>query len=206
MENDARAKKRRGYLMLIGTVIVAVMFVSSYLVSNNNQNNTTTTKTTILQNVKSYFATNDSVAATLRGYGTTISITVANNTTAINSVAGMLDNLTGEGAISYTPRGNTFSVLLFNNLTPYSLEQKLSNAVGVASIENASAVAYVSLPAIVPMYINGQSIRVAAGNSTQYPITISKLEPEGTRIIVAVQAIVTANGQVYNNSIRVIYK
>ncbi|MCL4411712.1 hypothetical protein M1329_02160 [Candidatus Marsarchaeota archaeon] len=206
MESNAKAGRRRGYLMLIGTIIVAVMFVSSYLVSNNSQGSATTTKTTIPSNVKSYFATNDSVPATLRGYGSTLSLTIANNTTDINSVTGILSNLTSEGAISYTPRGNTFSVLLFSNLTPYSLEQELSNAIGPASIKNASAVAYVSLPAIVPMYIGGQPIRVAIGNSTQYPITLPRLEPEESFVLVGVQALVTTSGQVYNNSIRVIYK
>ncbi len=184
--------------MLAGTVIVAVMFVSAYMVSNNSAGLSTST-TTVAQVCTSGPWVNESVPATLVGYGSSFSLTVANDSATLNTTSSVLDSMVSNGvAVQVTPNGNTFRVTTFNSSAPYHIYENLSAAIGANAITGERATAYVPLPSRFVVLYRGTSTLITAGSS-RYALPSNSLEPIGALINVKVLTTLTSTGQACGN-------
>lgn len=187
-------------LMGLGTLFVALAFVSSILAYGNN--NAQTSATTSIAAVKTYFVAG-SVNAIVSGYGSTASITVSNqiaNGTAI--IGNVLSNLQSNGSISnYLVQTNSFQVFLAK-MNPYQLQTLVDGAVNSSGL-NFTASTYVTLPKAIKLYYNTQAIPVYP-QQLNYSESITPLPSLGSNISVNVQALVVANGTIFDNNIKVI--
>jgi hypothetical protein len=66
------------------------------------------------------------------------------------------------------------------------------------------ATTYVTLPSTLKLYYQGTAVNVFVGEK-QYPVSIAPLKPINSTIKVTVQALVTANGILYENNLRINY-
>ena len=185
-------------MMLIGTIIVAVMFVSAYMVSNNSTGNTTST-TSIRQSCTSGPWVNESVPATLNGYASSFSLTVTNSASVVNSTSTLLNSMVSNGLIiEVTPNNNAFDILSANDSAPYAIYSALSSSIGANAITGTSAKASVSLPSTFVVSFSGSSVRITP-TTTKYLMPVSSIEALGSTVPVKVLTLLTSTGGVCGN-------
>jgi hypothetical protein len=126
MEND----KRKRVLFLIGSIIVALMFVSSYAAFGNNGSVQTTTTTTTIGYTIPVFGTANAVVI---GYGSKFTIYLSKNASS-NLINSTLSNLQLNGSISnYIGLQKVFTIYA-GNMSSYSLLGLLNKAMPQNSI------------------------------------------------------------------------
>ena len=191
--------KRNRIIMFVGSLIVAVMFVSSYLSFGNNGSPTSSTTTASVSGVTVFGNAN----AMVEGYQSSVAITVKqkNSSDALNST---LSSLESNGlVISYNQVGlSAFSVYLAPNYTAYDLQQRISNALPANAVQLTGTEA-VKIPSDLKMYYYSTLVPVYTP-ITNFTIQSSTLLPIGANIPVNIQAFISAsNDTVYDSQIQV---
>ena len=188
---DSTKKK----LMFIGSIVVAVMFLTSYAAISNNISNVSTTTTKQVALVPYPFF--GSANATVTSYSSAANITVPNATVS-SEVYNALQALESSNKITdYINTTGGYSIFLGTNFTPYQLQKSIANISGA----KVQSLTYVKLPEIIKMsYSNGPVVDVLAKNLT-YPVQISPIPESNSIIPVRVDAIVNQNYQIYNADI-----
>jgi hypothetical protein len=190
--------KGKKLIMFVGALFVAVIFLSSYMTSSNSPGTTTSTKP---QNT--YLAIGKAPAA-ITGYGSSAYVSLSNQSNGtIESLNKTLSELEANGSISnYILVGNGYQVAL-SGISAYALQQSIRNITAL-SHSDLAATAYLLLPSNEILYVNSYSVNVALGRRN-YSIGITGLKPVGSYLNVSVFALITANGSVYNNQIKLNY-
>jgi hypothetical protein len=176
-------------IVLIGSVLIAVIFISSIAAFGNGEGNTTSLTTTIVRNT-TFVA--GSANAFVYGYSPTLVIGIGTQyPNASTTVSNILDSLLATNKINdFFPQGNGFVVYL-GNTSAYNLSTSLTAAVGNVPL-GFNATIRASLPENIALYNSGSVFEVHLGNST-YPIQTSRIAPIGSNIPVNIQAIVYLN-------------
>ncbi len=189
--------KRNKIIMFLGSVVVAVMFITSYAAFGNNGG---TTVTTTVKPTKTYYVSG-STNALVTGYGSEATLVLKNNSQS-NYINLTLSKLESSNYIyNYNKFGNSYLVELSSNFSSYNLQIYLSNSIYSNSIQ-LNATENVKIPDVLDLYNYGSLVHIYTTN-TNFSISKYVLVPINSIIPVNVQAIVTANGTVYNNSISV---
>jgi hypothetical protein len=192
------SEKARSYMMLAGTVIVAVMFVSAYLVSNNSTGSSTST-TTIRQACQSGPWVNDSVGATIDGYSSSFSLAVMGSAQLVNTTSSLLNSMVSNGLIiEVTPNSNTFDILAANSSAPYAIYSALSSSIGANAITGVSVKASISLPSTFVVSFSGSSVRTAP-TATSYLVPANSIRAIGSLMPVKVLTLLTSTGGACGN-------
>jgi hypothetical protein len=194
-------ENRKKQIIFIGTMFVAVMFISSYAAFGNNSNYTSSSSTTTVSNLKTYFASgaaNGIVSGYSRGATVELSNSLTNATTG-NQIVGILSTMQANGSISsYLEFNNNFQVLL-STMNAYSLQQILQKKLNTPNV-TVNASTYVVLPSRITLIISTIAAQIAL-SQTNYSISILPLKPPGTSIKININAIVWQNGTVANGQI-----
>ncbi len=184
-------KKTKSILMMAVVVILSVMFVLGNIGGNNSTPPTKSATTTITPTLLVTGTAN----AIVMGYSRNMVIYGSGSS---NSLLGELNTLQKDGNInSYTRVGNQIDV----NGSNFSSYQ-IYNSISVYSPNlTFNTTAYVTLPNPVMLKYSGNLVRIDIGNST-YDLHVSSLVQIGSRLPVSVQAIVTEQGVLYKNQLR----
>jgi hypothetical protein len=198
MTDNSRRKK----LLFIGSILVAIMFISSAAAFGNFGSPPPSTTTTVTG--PSYFMVGDA-NATVEGWSQNVQISTNRSDNASYSiVANVLASMQANGTVSnYLSVGNgTFSAYLVN-VTAYALQSRLDVLLGnsIATVQSATTV---MLPSQMTMYYYSQPIPVQV-HSRNYTVSIEPLKPIGSIVPVTVQGTVTASGNIISQ-LNVIYK
>lgn len=187
--------------MFLGSLFVAVIFLSSYGAFNNNT--ATTSSTTSIANVKTYFVSGSSNAIVVNYSNVaTLLVNKSVNASSSNQILATLNTLESNGSInSYIEINNSFQIFL-STINAYSLEQLFYTKLGSNKTTAVNASSIVSLPKTITMYLNKQSVPMHL-TQTNYSMNIFPLRQVGNTIKVSLNAIVTANGTVYQNQITI---
>lgn len=192
-------QKTKKIVFFIGSVIVAIMFISSYAAFGNNGGTTTTT--TVGQQ-SAYFSTGTSNAVIVN-YSYIANITLTNTSNSVKQgVMGVISGLEANGSIqNYVTTGYGYQAILYG-ISAYDLMRRFdSNATLNKSVE-VGAVTYITLPSEVTLYYGNQPITVRPA-SRNYTVYMPRVEAVGSVVNVALSALIERNGSIYENQFRV---
>jgi hypothetical protein len=204
--------KRKRMVMFIGTMIVAIMFVTSYLAFGNNSSGTSTSSaTTTIRS--STLVVSGEANATITNYTPNFRITLSNYSTAnIGALNSTLSKLMSNGSISnMLPEGNGSFAIYSGLLDTYDIYKTISTQpIGNYIAWNATAV--ISLPQYLTLYYGSHAINVSVGSFVSQT-GVSSISLLGSKIKVNVLAQVYLSSNtfpeaytVYNNEIEVTAK
>ncbi len=177
------------------------MFLSSYGAFGNNNigTNGAQATTTIKKAVNLFFATANSVNATVMGYSN-MSVRFANGTSNA-SISSILTQLSANGSISnYIGAGYEYKIYL-QNMSMEEFKSALQKAGLNASLFGT---AEIELPGTAQFYYQGQPIQ-ASITSRNFSLAIPSMPPIGTKLPVHLTAMLTSNGTVYNGEMTCSY-
>ncbi len=185
-------------LELIGTIFITVIFIASYAAFGSNGSNTTSTTTITPQ--KTYFVSG-TANGTVNGYGAGITIQIMNQSAA-SAVANVLAEMQSNSSIStYVSTANGSYEAFAQNINAYQLQQALYKRTNANSV-SVQALTTFTLPVSITMYYNTQAIPVTMPQKN-YTVTLSPLVGTGSQIRLRLQALVTANGTIYDNQLNI---
>ncbi len=183
MEND---KRKRG-LFLIGSIIVAIMFVTSYAAFGNGNGPSTTSTTIISGQTIAAFGT---VNAIVTGYGKKFTITLGKNIST-DSLNITLSNMQSNGSISSFLYQQNAVTLYSGSISAYSLLRLLEHLFPSNSII-ANVSENVTLPSSIKLYYYGRPIEGYI-KSQDAVIYRSEFSPLGSNLSVHIAALVFPN-------------
>jgi len=204
VHNDNNPKSKK-LITTIGMVIVAIIFLTSYAsYANNNIGQSTSTTTTA--SGQTYFVSG-SANAIVSNYSNNLNIMLLNasqNSSVSEKVTGLLGGLQSNGSVqNYFYNLGTYQVYLGSGINAYTVQSLLNKSVGNQNFRIVTNT-YVTLPNTIKLSYNNAPVTISLGNK-QYSVKIAPLKPINSTVSVSVQALVTANGSVYQNQIRVNY-
>lgn len=189
--------KTKRLIFFIGSLFVAIIFLTSYAAFNNN-NTTGGTTTSTIANVNTVPVVG-SANGIIVNYTDVAHIYLGNgsNATIINTT---LNALEANGTISnYVGTNKSYDVLL-NSIDPYSLYKLIRNETKNVSVGGQ---AEILLPAKVDAYYSTSGIIPITLPTRNYTLFLNNTKPIGSQIPVKITAIVTENGTIYNNNIKI---
>lgn len=195
---DTKTKK---LIFFIGSLFVAIIFLSSYAAFGNNGNSSTTTST--IKQQQTFFSTGTSTA-TVINYSDVVNITLRSgvNKSAIN-MSGLLSQLQANGTIqNYIYSNGNYQVILYG-VSAYNLQQLLYKDPVLNGNVDVGAATYVTLPKTVMLYYGGQQPINVYLNNRNYSVYLNNVQQKGSVINVSISALLTANGSIYNNQFRI---
>ncbi|MCL4404951.1 hypothetical protein M1583_03105, partial [Candidatus Marsarchaeota archaeon] len=185
----------------LGSLVVAIMFITSYAASGGGNNSSSTT--TIAYNYSGAVPMVGTANAVVVNYTSSPVVELSPkgyNSTALG-VTDYLNSLVSKGyAVTYTPNGNQFNVLLSNNFTAYQLQSAIASRFG--SNATVKGTVYIRLPKSIKMY-DGTSGYVLTSPTSEYSVVIEPLPYIGSNVSVKVLALITAKGQFAPNQTEV---
>ncbi len=186
-------------MLLLGALFVALIFLSSYISSSNIAGATSTTT----KAPATYLAIGAS-KATITGYSAGAYIALHNQSNStIELLNATLSVMETNGSISnYIRIGDNYQVTL-SGIDAYALQQNI-RAVPALALSNITASAHLLLPSNAILYVNSYPVNIMF-NRRNYSASITRLKSVGSIINVSVFALITANGSVYNNQVRLNY-
>ncbi len=192
-------EKTKKIVFFIGSLFVAVIFLSSYLAFGNNNTSAQGSTTTTVRPVQTVFVTG-SVNGTVSGYGSLANLTV--NASQKGIAGNVLSSLEANGLVdSYISTGYGYQVALYN-LSAYSLGQEVAMAAG--NSVSVGAATYLILPSTVTLYYSKEPVTVVVP-STNQTVFIGNVPKVGAKANLTVSALVGSTGVVYDNQFRVSY-
>ncbi len=196
------AQKRNRIIITLGTLIVAVMFVSSYASFGNNNIAGSSTATTTIRSGSTIVVYGSAIGRVVN-YSSSLNMTIntdkqSNTINYINATLGELESNNLIGSYDYLGSGKYAIILSKMNL--YNFSKIISNN----SIYNASVYGeeYLSIPNSVELYYNTQAAKIALPNS-EYGIYTSNILSLNSSINISISAVVYTNGSLYNNQLRI---
>jgi hypothetical protein len=193
--------KRKQLVFLVGSILVAVIFLSSYAAFGNN--GTATASTTTVKAQTTYFATGSS-NGTITNYSDVATLTLYNSSNTLKtSVINLISHLEANGTVQNYAASNGSYEIVLASISPYDLQQFLynktnstSNSLGIA------ATSYVELPQNITLYYTNVPVPVYLTNRN-YSIYLQRVKPIGSKINVSISALLAKNGSIYQNNFRV---
>lgn len=196
------AQKRNRIIITLGTLIVAVMFVSSYASFGNNNISGSSTSTTTIRN-GSTIVVYGKAAGRVVNYSDNLNMTINANklSNASNYINTTLNGLESNNLIgSYNYLGEGRYAIILSKMSLYNFSKVISaNAVYNASVYGEE---YLSIPNSVALYYNTQKAQIALPNN-EYGIYTSNILALNSSINVSISAVVYTNGSLYNNQLRI---
>ncbi len=192
---DEKLKKK---IIFVGSIFVALMFITSYFSSTAAYPSSGAKKpVTAAKNVTTYLASGN-VIATVIGYGSSANITVANasGTTAVKALLNSIEN----SNFTYINTNNSFTLFMSNPNALSNITALLSNSVSY----KLSYTEHLSFPSTVNLTIAQHSVPVyMPHNFTSMPS--NSFNVIGSKKSIHVLAIVAYENNtfsVYNNSMK----
>ena len=194
--------KNKKIVLFLGTVLVAVIFLSAYASFNNN--NVSNSSTSTIKNPQTFPSFGNSNAV-ISSYGNIVNITFSGNSNAsVNATAALLSNLESKGAVNnYFYSGNRYEAIL-SNITAYQLRQMVYNITNQSNSISVGSVAYLKFPGTVTLYYVGTPVNLYLANKN-YSIYMKNVKSIGSTVNVKVFALLTKNGSIYNNQLIINY-
>lgn len=194
--------KKKKMIFLVGSIFVAIIFLSSYAAFSSNGTKATTTTT--IKNPSTYFSTG-SANAVITNYSDIAYITLENSTNySRNNVTKIIALLVSNGsAFNYVYTNNSYEVVL-GQMSPYQLKDLLEANATLKNNTQVGSTTYVALPKTILLYYGTQPITVNL-KSRNYSIYMNNIGPVGDTVNVIVSALLERNGSVYNNEIKITY-
>jgi hypothetical protein len=180
------SEKRKKMVLFIGSLLVAVMFLTSYLAFGNNTTQQTTTPTTTVLNVQTTFVSGI-VNATVFNYSQHFTLKLAGSNTSSVSLNSMLSNMEANGSIESYNVYNTSLSIYPGRLNVFEVYNAIASRLAYAPAINATA--FIILPSTMTLYYGSYAYTVLSGNSS-YAIPVSHLVPIGGALRVKVNALV----------------
>jgi hypothetical protein len=198
---DQRKKK---ILLFIGSLFVAVIFLTSYASFGNS--GTATSSTTTMGNVHTFFVSGSSNAI-ITGYKAPVHVRInSNSSTADAQVLKTLSKLESNGSINYFGSNKSYEVYV-STIDAYSLQGLLLSVVNQSGAIAVTANASVELPLNITLYsTSSYPIRVNLNDRNSSIDMTGGLRGVGSMINVSVSAIVTSDGSIFNNQLSVSLK
>ncbi|MGD0729034.1 MAG: hypothetical protein ABR981_03080 [Candidatus Micrarchaeaceae archaeon] len=195
--------KTKSIILLIGAILIAVIFISAYASFNNN-NVAGSTSTSTVASQQTFYSTG-SVNAIIENYSYITYVTFSNSTNSSkNNVTNLLSSLEANGIVdNYIYTNNSFEVVL-NNITAYQLQQEIYNTSKDSNSINVGSTAQITLPASATLYYTNTPISIHL-TSRNYSVYLNNVKSVGSTINVGISALLTRNGSVYNNQIKISY-
>lgn len=206
-EDKQKQGSRRKKLIFIGTLAIAVIFLTSIASFSFNSNNNTSTTTSVL-NVQTLLAlgyTN----ATVAGYASKFTIFVPNSSSNAteSDLSNILIKLSDNGSVSdYIPAGNSF-IVYAANMSTYGIYQYVNAHLSANETVGINATVKAQLPGSVILYSNGQGLPTNLPAGASYSFSSNSPQSTGTLVPVEIQAYVYQNKtgfstySVYNNNL-----
>ncbi len=201
MGEQKRKLEAKNTILFLGSLVVAIMFITSYAASGNNSNSSTTT--TVAYNYSGAVPMTGTANAIVANYTDSPTITISSSSynSSELAVTNYLNSLENNGAIiTYSPSGNQFSVLLNSSMSAYELQEGLYSRFG--SNATVSGTVYIRLPKTVRMYEGTQGFTLNAPTS-EYAVKISPLPSLGSNASVHILELISSKGQFMPNQTEV---
>ncbi len=193
-------KRRKEIIFFMGSVLVAVIFLTSYVAFGGIS---TSTATTTQQANQSTFFAIGAANAIVVGYSDAAGITLSDPAYS-SEVSNSLNILSSNGILTNVVELNsTYSEVFFQNTSKYNaydLQQYIYNSIMSNTIAVVNATTLVSLPRSLVMSIAAQKFTISIPKSN-YSLQVSPLVAEGTLIPVNIHALVTQGGTIYEGQI-----
>ena len=191
-------QKKKRILLFLGSLFVAVIFLSSYASFGSSMSHSTTTTT--VGAVRTYPAFGSS-SANIIGYGPAAFVRLNSSTMATtDQITKLLSKMETNGSInSYIGSNQSYEVYVAS-IDAYSLQNILQSALNNSVGMNVSSDANLLLPSNITLHSNGYSFTAHLSNRN-YSMNMTTLKAIGTPLNVSVSALVTANGTVYKNQL-----
>ncbi|MEM0154308.1 MAG: hypothetical protein QW814_00530 [Methanothrix sp.] len=201
MGEQKKKLEAKNTILFLGSLVVAIMFITSYAASSNNSNSSTTT--TVVYNYSGAVPMAGTANAIVSNYtnSPTISISGSSYNSSDLAVTNYLNSLENKGAIiTYSPSGNQFSVLLNGSFNAFALQEGLYSRFG--NNTTVSGTVYVRLPKTVKMFEGTQGFTLNSPSS-EYAVKISPLPELGSNVSVHILALISSKGQFIPNQTEV---
>jgi len=195
-------KKKKQLILFVGAIFVAVIFLSSYLSFSNNNSSSTTS--TIAKNQTTFYATG-TANGIIVNYSYVALVYPKNSSNATGAaLTNELSNLEANGTVQdYIYQNGSYQVIL-SSLSAYDLQRILQNTSGLGNTTVGSS-AKVELPASLTLHYTTYPINVQL-STRNYSVYIRDVKSPGTTITLQISALLTQNGAVYQNQLRISYQ
>jgi hypothetical protein len=194
VKDDSMENKSRERMIFLGTVAIAVIFLTSIASFSFNSNRNTSTTTTIF-NVQTLLGIGYS-NATVTGYVQKFTLSLSNtssNSTAIE-LSAILNKLSLNGSISdFIPAGDSF-IVYAGNMSAYNVYNLINSNALLEGAFGINTTVRAQLPNTIVLGSNGQQVlptNLPAGTTYSFPS--NSPQSLGTLIPVKVQAYVYQN-------------
>ncbi len=196
-------QNKKKIFLFLGSLFVAVIFLSSYASFGNGvAPSTSTTTVNVVQTIPAF----GSSVANIIGYGPEAYVTFSTNTAATGQIATIFSKLESNGSIySALPTSNSSYDVQVATINAYSLQELLRSTLSNSVAVNVSS-SYIdlSLPSNVLLYYGGYPITAHLKNQNYTISNVTILKAPGTLVNVSISALVIpTNGTVYRNQISV---
>ncbi len=201
MGEEKRKREAKNTILFLGSLVVAIMFITSYAASGNNSNSSSTT--TVAYNYSGAVPMTGTANAIVANYTDSPIITISSSSynSSELAVTNYLNGLENNGTIiTYSPSGNQFSVLLNGSFSAYGLQENLYSRFG--SNATVSGTVYIRLPKTVRMYDGTQGFTLNSPTS-EYAVKISPMPRLGSNVSVHILALISPKGQFLPNQTEV---
>lgn len=193
-------EKTKKTIFFIGSIFVAVIFVTSYAAFSNNGSGASASTTTIgAANTVYVFGTANGIIV---NYSYSAYVTVANKSqaTSINATLGALE---ANGTVSnFVLLNSTTYQAILSTINTYQFYLYLSQSLNDSNVP-VEGYAYVQLPATISMHYSGSVAPVSISFPTKnYSVFLQRAVPISTTVPIKVEALITTAGNIYNNNIR----
>ncbi|MCL4363456.1 hypothetical protein M1439_03350 [Candidatus Marsarchaeota archaeon] len=186
------SENKKKKIMFIGSMVVALMFISSYASFGNN--NISTSTTTIQKSAGPEYYVSGEVNATIIGYSQNALLKIFSNSSSMQkSIASTLSRLETNASISNYAQVTDGYDIVTGNMDAYALQHYFSNSYGASNV-SVSAKSTVKLAPNVVLYYLGRPIGVATAGT--YNISISPLIANGSVVALNAHAIVNGTGAI----------
>jgi hypothetical protein len=190
-------EKKKKLIYFLGTLFVAIAFVSSYAAVGSFATTSTVT-TTIAVPSKTYFVSG-TANGVVSGYSSS-AVLVLRNANLSSAASNALAALEGNGSISsYLSMNGSYQVLL-SSMNAYSLQQDINRRLNSSNATYVNASTEIVLPSKVYLALGSQTVAVTLPQRN-YSINVYPLMPLNATIRFNLNAIIAGNGTIYNNQL-----
>ncbi|MEM3227762.1 MAG: hypothetical protein QXK65_02350 [Candidatus Micrarchaeaceae archaeon] len=181
-------EKRKKVILFIGTLIVAVMFISSYVAFGSNTTNQSTTSTSITTPPTHTTFVSGVVNATVFNYSQHFTLRFRNiSASAAASLNSTLSHMEANGSVESYVLYNTSLSIYSGSSGVFGVYNAVSRYLNPSASLNATA--FITLPNVMVLYYGSYPFDVLSNNAS-YAVAVSSLVPVGGTISVKVNALV----------------
>lgn len=193
---EAKTKK---LIFFLGSIFVAIIFLTSYAAFSNNGTNSTTTT---IKSQSTVFATGVS-SAVVYNYGDVAYVSLLNSSNSSrDALTNSISQLESMGNVqNYIETNGSYQLILSSNISSYGLQQWLYGKIGSNTVSVGSD-AEIILPSSIQLYYNNAPLSIQLPNRN-YSIYLSNVVALNSTINITISALLLRNGSIYGNQFRV---